>query len=334
MIEVAKAKAKDREILFNNTANDYNMHPAIIEKDFWVCLTLDYLFNYSIWKEQLAFKGGTCLSKVYDLINRFSEDIDLILDWRVLGYSSNEPWEKRSNTKQQKFIEEAKERLFSFLRDEFLIEFKNGMSNLLGFEVDAYIDKSDLGIVNFRYPSMFSDPSILNLIRLEIGALSAWTPAKVAKVIPYAAEKYPTAFKNGVIELRATTPERSFWEKATILHHEAFRPEYSTIPARYSRHYYDLYCMSKTSVKDNAIAQPELLDEVARFKNKFYPRGWARYDLAKVGTLRLTVAKHNEQTLRQDYVRMRSMIFGEYPSYEEIMDGITKLEKEINKFVA
>ena len=65
---------------------------AIIEKDFWVCLTLDYLFHICKWKQAFAFKGGTSLSKVYGLIDRFSEDIDLILDWRTVGYAYNEPW--------------------------------------------------------------------------------------------------------------------------------------------------------------------------------------------------------------------------------------------------
>ena len=83
------------------------LHDAIVEKDFWVCLTLDYLFHRSPWKKAVTFKGGTSLSKGYHLISRFSEDIDLILDWRVLGYGVNEPWEKRSNTKQDAFNKEA-----------------------------------------------------------------------------------------------------------------------------------------------------------------------------------------------------------------------------------
>ncbi len=47
----------------------------------------------------MVFKGGTSLSKAFGLIERFSEDIDLILDWRLLGYGIDEPWEERSNTK-------------------------------------------------------------------------------------------------------------------------------------------------------------------------------------------------------------------------------------------
>ena len=87
MRSVAKLPDSDRRDLFRNTANKMGLHDAIVEKDFWVCFTLDYLFHRSPWKDAITFKGGTSLSKAYHLIDRFSEDIDLILDWRVLGYS-------------------------------------------------------------------------------------------------------------------------------------------------------------------------------------------------------------------------------------------------------
>ena len=103
MRKIAVIEAKEREALFRNTAARMGISEAVIEKDFWVCYMLDYLFHRCAWKDNLAFKGGTSLSKAYDLIKRFSEDIDLILDWRVLGYGIDEPWEQRSNTKQDAF---------------------------------------------------------------------------------------------------------------------------------------------------------------------------------------------------------------------------------------
>ena len=83
------------------------LNDAIVEKDFWVCFTLDYLFHRSPWKKAITFKGGGSLSIAYHLSSRLSEDIDLILDWRVLGDSRDEPWEKRANTKQGTFNKEA-----------------------------------------------------------------------------------------------------------------------------------------------------------------------------------------------------------------------------------
>ena len=323
MYRIARLPSGERQDLFKNTAARVGMNAAIVEKDFWVCIVLDHLFHECKWKDNIAFKA-------YKVIERFSEDIDLILDWRVLGYGLDEPWEERSNTKQQKFIEDSRDRLFAFLKEDFVNELKQKMQEAIGQTIELEIDSDDDGIVNVAYPSIYNDPSILHVIRLELGALASWTPVQISDITPYAAEEYPNLFKKSTTNVLTTTAERSFWEKATILHQEALRPENSIIPARYSRHYYDLYCMSKTIIKDSAIAQPELLEEVAKFKNKFYPRKWARYDLARKGTLMLMPASHSEQRLRQDYADMKAMIFGEYPSYEEVMDGIAKLEREIN----
>lgn len=330
MYRIAKLPAEERQELFQNTAIKRGMNAAIVEKDFWVCLTLDYLFHSCKWSDGFAFKGGTSLSKAYNAIERFSEDIDLILDWRILGYGVNEPWEERSNTKQQKFIDDSNDRLFSYLKDEFLAEFKTGMEETIEQDVTVFIDEDDKGVVNFAYPSSYRDGSILEAIRLELGSLAAWTPTQMVDITPYVAEDYPELFSLKSTKVLTTTAERSFWEKATILHQEAFRPEGSLMPARYSRHYYDLYCLSKTEIKDSAIKQTELLEEVAKFKDKFYPRKWARYDLAKAGTLKLYPAVHSIQRLKDDYTQMRSMIYGEYPSFDEVLEEIKKLEDEIN----
>ena len=320
----------DFNTLIANVAAKKGMSAAIIEKDYWVCVTLDYLFNHSNWRDHFAFKGGTCLSKAYHLIERFSEDIDLILDWRVVGYETNEPWKERSKTKQQEFINDSNERLFSFLEKDFLPEFKKGISNYLGIDCDAYILSEERGTVIFAYPRSFSDSTILNTIKIEIGILASWTPLKKVGIKPFVLEEYPSLAKHDSVDVLATTPERTFWEKATILHQEALRPDYSEIPLRYSRHYYDIYCMCKNGIKDSALKQPKLLEDVALFKAKFYPRGWARYDLAKFGTLKLMPALHSVERLKKDYSSMKSMIYGSYPSFDELMDVIKNLEDEIN----
>lgn len=151
MYNIAKASEQDRRVLFRNTAQQTGLHEAIIEKDFWVCLTLDHLFHHSPWKAAFTFKGGTSLSKCYGLIQRFSEDIDLILDWRVLGYGLYEPWAPRSNTKQDQFNKEANERAEQFLRDILLPSLRSEFSIILGMEADLYIDPDDEQTICFRY---------------------------------------------------------------------------------------------------------------------------------------------------------------------------------------
>jgi hypothetical protein len=75
------------------------LNAAFIEKDFWICWILEYLFCRSSISDKAAFKGGTSLSKGYGLISRMSEDVDVILDWRLLGYGLDEPWEERASKK-------------------------------------------------------------------------------------------------------------------------------------------------------------------------------------------------------------------------------------------
>ena len=330
MRKIAVIEAKEREALFRNTAAKMGISEAVIEKDFWVCYMLEYLFHRCAWKDNLAFKGGTSLSKAYDLIKRFSEDIDLILDWRVLGYDIDEPWERRSNTKQDAFNKEANERTESFLRDVFLPAIKKDLSEELTLSVKCEIDPRDGQTVKFTYPNSFSDTAILQEIRLEIGALAAWTPAAEQKIKPYAAEYYGRVFEQPSTQILTVLPERTFWEKVTILHREAFRAESSTLPSRYSRHYYDLYCMAKSPVKDRALADNDLLARVVAFKDKFYRCTWARYDLAERGTMQLMPPKHNIQKLREDYEHMQNMIFGDKADFDVILNTISDLENEIN----
>ena len=139
MIEIARLPADDRRELFHNTAAKTGLHDAIVEKDFWVCLTLDYLFHRSPWKRRSHLRAGPA------------------------------------------------------------------------------------------YPNLFTDASTLQVIRLEIGALAAWTPAELVDIVPYAAEQYPQLFKQKEVSVLTVAPERTFWEKATILHHEANRPEHLSI---------------------------------------------------------------------------------------------------------
>lgn len=330
MKNIARFSDNDKRRLFRNTADKMGLHDAIVEKDFWVCFTLDFLFHRSPWKESITFKGGTSLSKAFHLISRFSEDIDLILDWRVLGYGGDEPWGKRSNTKQDAFNKEANARAEVFLAEQFGPTIQAELSRELGCEANIYIDEKDKQTVIFAYPHLFTNSATLQVIRLEIGALAAWTPAKMAQIEPYAATYYPKVFAQKNTAVLTVAPERTFWEKATILHHEANRPESLEMPQRYSRHYYDLYRMSMTPVKEAAFARVELLKTVADFKMKFYPRSWAKYQEAVPGTLKLVPPKYRFAALAADYEAMKDMLYGDVPMFETVISAIGELEQEIH----
>lgn len=329
MKNIANLSSTEREELFLITAKEKALPEAVIEKDFWVCWTLDYLFHDSPWKEHLAFKGGTSLSKCFDLIHRFSEDIDLILDWRLVGCEKDEPWAERSKNQQDKFNKAVNARTEVFLAEEFAPKLETDFRALLNDTFQISIDSIDPQTVCFAYPRLFSERAILPIIRLEIGALAAWTPTQEATITSFAAEQYPQVFEQPSTSLRTVSPERTFWEKVTILHKEAFRINGKT-PARYSRHYYDLWCMAQSPVKDAAFENLDLLRRVVAFKDRFYPTGSAHYELAKPGTLRLIPPEDCLPVLKADYEHMKNMIFWEKPEFGEILAAITIIEEEIN----
>src|SRR4030066_227244 len=118
MDKVARLPAAERSALFSESAARLGTTPAVVEKDFWVTWVLDRLFRNPELARLLMFKGGTSLSKVYRLIERFSEDIDLILDWRVL--SGEDPQAQRSKTQQDKLNQVITERARGFIWGELL----------------------------------------------------------------------------------------------------------------------------------------------------------------------------------------------------------------------
>lgn len=247
-----------------------------------------------------------------------------------MGYGKDEPWEKRSNTKQDAFNKEANVRVEVFLAETFCPAIKEGLSQELGCDADIHMDNEERQTVIFSYPKLFSNAGTLQVIRLEIGALAAWTPATAAEIAPYAAEYYPDVFGQKSTSILTVAPERTFWEKATILHHEANRPEHLEMPQRYSRHYYDLYRMATTPVKEVAFSRLDLLKRVVDFKMKFYPRVWAKYPEAMPGTLKLIPPEYRFAALEADYESVKDMLYGDVPIFEAVIDTVQKLEKEIN----
>lgn len=322
MDKVARMKPADRRELFSQTAAKFGFFSeAVVEKDFWVCWMLKNLFNSSL-REKIIFKGGTSLSKIFKLISRYSEDIDLILNWQENPVGN--PMEKRSHSRQAKFNEEL-----DFWGQQHIKEMiLPVVHTVCGGICTAEMDHS--GNVIITYPKAFEDAYLRPQILLEIGAKAAWVPHNSYQISSYAAEAYPQLFENPNASIIATTPERSFWEKVTILHAEANRPENSKIRSRYSRHYYDTVMIGRSEYREKAFADLDLLKQVAEFKNKFYHCAWADYQNAAPGKIKLMPPAHSIDDLRKDYSSMESMIYGDFPTFEGLMNELKKLEEEIN----
>jgi hypothetical protein len=125
--------------------------------------------------------------------------------------------------------------------------------------------------------------------------------------------------------------ERTFWEKATILHMIHHQPETKQTAERMSRHFYDMMVLADSKHKASALKRLDLLEAVAKHKARFFRAGWARYDLAAPGTLRLIPPAERKAELAKDYDKMNSMLFGDPPKFDDILARLQALEDEINR---
>ncbi len=145
MDKVALLLQKQRAELFSETAMRKGIGPAIIEKDFWVCWLLEKLFSSKKISDKLLFKGGTSLSKVFKVIERFSEDIDLRLKWNAL--TNDNPRDERSNTKQSKFNQILEEKSHSYIQEIILPE----IENIAGIICKVAISPDSAAVINISY---------------------------------------------------------------------------------------------------------------------------------------------------------------------------------------
>jgi hypothetical protein len=328
MDKVALLLSSERAELFQQTGFRRGVSSAIIEKDFWVCWVLKHMFSSEELKPHLVFKGGTSLSKVFGLIDRFSEDVDLILDWRLLGYGPKEdPYQDQpSNTKQDRFNKEFDTRAQTYIKETLLPQ----LETLFGVcpSISLAIDRNDPQIIQVTYPAAFSLDYLRPTVLLEIGPLASYVPNTEATIQPYAAEEFPKVFDDPDCPVIAIKAERTFWEKATILHQQAHRS--TDMPKRYARHYYDMYRLAGSKHKAAALADLDLLQDVVEFKSRFYPCPWAKYEMAAPGTFKLIPKDKHLPALKKDYQAMGEMIFGKSPSFEDILERLQELEDQIN----
>ncbi len=329
MNKVAIMSSKDRQFIFDTTASKLKMHPAIIEKDFWICYILDYLFDKSQYKKHFTFKGGTSLSKAYGVITRMSEDIDLILDWELLGIDKKEPFLDRSKRKQEQLNKQIDNLTKEFISNQLKTDLIDGLAHISHLNVEVVKEKQ---LINIYYPKIYDTgiAGILPCIRLEIGSLAAWSPGNIIEIDPYINGIIPDFHVKGT-KVRTVTISRTFWEKITILHQEANRPKNKNILSRYSRHYYDVYKICTSTYFNEILNDKKLLMDVTKFKIRFYNSGWAKYSDILEGNLKLVPADYRIKELEVDYASMHEMIVGEPPKFSVIISKLKELENIINK---
>lgn len=339
MDSLLQLSSRERAEVFQRTTQQTGFDAVIVEKDFWVCWTLKELFRLPEIGEHLIFKGGTSLSKVFKVIERFSEDIDVSIDRGWLGFGgTNEPEAGGSNKEKQRRIEALKTacqlKIASVLQPalEKAIKAKVGTSEKWSLRADD--EDPDRQTLMFDYPSSFPPDAagyIRRVVKIEMGARADHWPSETKTITPYVAEEFPQGFREPSAIVKVLSAERTFWEKATILHAEFHRPADKPMPDRFSRHYCDFHELIRKGIGANASAKLDLLARVSQHKSLFFKTSWARYAEAAKGTLRIAPPEHRLKSLRDDYARMQQMFFGEPPGFDKIVALLKQWESDFNQ---
>ncbi len=303
----------------------------VLEKDIWVCWVLGALFSIPDARP-MAFKGGTSLSKVYDAINRFSEDIDITLDYR--SFEAFDPFSgATSNTQLKKFSQRLKDYVKHYAND-VVVPFIQTELNRLGFSEMCSIEVDDTGEkIWVSYPSVIEarDEYLKSQVLIELGGRNVIDPNECHSVEPYVSPLIPDlVFPKGLVTVLSS--ERTFWEKATLIHVECNRNKLRENAQRLSRHCYDLVMLFRHDCGQNAIRNRGLLEDVVQHKKIFFNASYAHYDACLNQCFNLLPEADSLRELKLDYQRMidAGMIYENALSFDEVVSTIQEIEKIIN----
>ena len=307
-----------------------------IEKDWWVTLSLKLVFN-TPYAKHFAFKGGTSLSKGWQLIDRFSEDIDISLSSEAVGIAYAESPSKT-------FVEQLRRAGCSFTSNELMealkAEFRNNEvpENLYSIEAEpvrANMPDTDPQTLYVNFVSLFDpNPYLPDRVKIEFSIRSLKEPSikrsmRSLLVTHFSNENYI----EGNCEVLTILPQRTLIEKMLLLHEEYNRDERARMRTeRMSRHYYDLFQLSRQDFSTSTLQNNEFIEEIIEHR-KYYSR-LKRFDYTtlKRGSIRIIPSDDILKSLELDYEIMRAeMIYGNPPTFEEIIQAMKNLQNEINR---
>lgn len=337
---VINASEADRRDLFLGAATRLGTAVQNVEKDFWVCWTLDALFNgLAPGGPRLLFKGGTSLSKAFGLITRFSEDIDITVFRDDLGYPAEvADLDALSGKKRRARLDAIRTACQSHVAGPLKAQLAHLAATIIAdghhrLELDP--DDKDSQTVLFWYPAVTGADGgyIRSAVKIEAGAKSALDPHIAATVTPYVAQDLPD-LDLGVTNVVTVQPERTFWDKIIILHglrqwHDR-RGELRHGGQRVSRHYYDVHQLEQAPLAAAWEADHALATDCARHARLFFGSSDLGLDAAQPGTLTLAPGPAMREALRRDYAAMTGMVFGEVPALEAVLDSVAQLEQRVN----
>lgn len=317
---------------FEQVAEKLGIPAFVVEKDWWVVRTLEIIFE-SRTANHLVFKGGTSLSKSWNLIHRFSEDIDLAIDRKFLGFEGELSKNKRTQLRKvaNKFTEDH------FYPELQTIFKEKGFNNLVFKLIDAKDSDQDPRIIEIYYPNLIN-PDRVNYIQpriqIEIGCRSLIEPFTMRPVTSFLDEIYSSmAFAEPSKLIPSVNPERTFLEKLFLLHEEFHKPIEKIRVDRLSRHLYDVYQLSQSSFSEKALQDYELYNTIVEHRYHFTRVSNVDYNLLTPKTLNFLPIPEVVEAWEEDYKKMKlQMIYHpEAPSFEELLNQLIQLKLRINQ---
>lgn len=334
-----KLNDDQRKAVLDEAAQFSGIPPKVIEKDWWVTLTLKALFQ-SAYSEYMAFKGGTSLSKGWNLIARFSEDIDIALDPKAFGMAYVEAPAKRHVDKLKRegckftstvLLKELEDQLYS-------LDIPKEILSIVAAPVPADRPDTDPQSLFVKYPSLYApNEYIADEVKVEVSVRSMLIPVATVPIqsILYKVNPRPeyaeTPFNVVVVE-----PRKTFLEKIFLLHEEFGKPDKAKIRTeRMSRHLYDLVKMANTSAGADALADHELYNHLIQHREWYSRISWVDYDTLKHSTVSflpgsdiLADYASDYKTMQEEMIHEDSITFTELISALKLLQGRVRLKHE------
>lgn len=333
----------ERKVMIQRVVSERNIDEASAEKDWWVTAVLYALFHTSV-SEYLLFKGGTSLSKGWNIINRFSEDIDLALD---RSFFLNVRGEKCANCTSNTQIHHLREKGQDFILGNLKEELTNKLGEM-GLKDVAVVGENELtdengdsvrfdhdkdpSVIFVRYPSLYSSNESYATpeVKIEISVLSMAEPFEMKLISSLISQAFAkdgiTVDDDYTMQIKTVSPARTFLEKAFLLCEEFQKDKPRT--RRMTRHFYDLEKLMRTEYAEKALNDSELYKEIVAHREKFYHVGYVDYAKELPSAITILPPEEFRSNYESDYKEMqRSFIYADSLSFKELMTKINKLQE-------
>lgn len=333
MKNIISQTSENRRHLYNQIGYKLGLHPLSVEKDLWVTTVLQVLFSLP-YAEALVFKGGSSLSKVWNLIDRFSEDVDIAVDRNLFDIEGDITKKQMKKLRKQSSL---------FVKEKLTPDLKSRIKEI---GIDAYCtvvpqpdgegDETypEPRKIFIQYETAFQDRInnyVESSVMLEVGARSLIEPTAKAKVKSLIESN--SSISTNIIDSNIVTamPEKTFLEKVFLLH-ELFSTEGCATANRKSRHLYDIESMMDHSFAITAVHDSELWENIRHHRSIFTPIKGINYNDDIRNNLRLTPPSHYLSVWKDDYTAMQEqMVHGKSLTFEELLSRMEELQTRFSK---